>query len=116
MDEGRNEGVNMTGGTINAGNIAVGRGSTAKSESPQLGREDVAERLEELLRQLEAHRDAVPDDVHTDTGVVQEELAKEQPDKKKVLRFLKGISESVKTVTGLTTAADDLLEAVSLAF
>jgi hypothetical protein len=118
MAEGRNEGIQISGGTINAGNLAVGRGATVVAELRERGQEDVARRLEELVRQLEEHRDEVPHLalVRAATESVTEELAKERPDKRRVRDVLAGISESVRSVTGLARAADGLLEAVQLVF
>jgi hypothetical protein len=76
-------------------------------------REDVRERLESLSRRLEEHRNVVSDHVEN-TRAAKEELAKERPDKGKVMKVLRDISESVKSVDELSTIADDLLEVVPL--
>lgn len=121
MAEGRNEGISMTGGAINTGALAVGRGARAHNVPADLtarGHGEVAQRLEELLRQLEAHAQQVPnvDDVREAARTVTDELAKERPNKTTVTGVLSGISESVQSVAGLARAANALLEAVQLAF
>jgi translation initiation factor 2B subunit (eIF-2B alpha/beta/delta family) len=82
------------------------------------GQDDVAQRLEELVRQLEAHADQVSDieDLRGATRTVADELAKEQPNKTTVTAVLSTIAESVQSVTGLATAADALLRAVQAVF
>jgi hypothetical protein len=118
MADGRNEGIQIYGGTFKAENLAVGRGATVVAELRDRGQDEVARRLDELLRQVERHGDEVPDvdRVRADTRTVTEELAKERPDKTRVRDVLAGISDSVRSVTGLATAADALLHAVQLVF
>jgi hypothetical protein len=121
MADGRNEGIYVTGGSFTAQNVAVGRGARAYTVATDLrarGHDDVAERLEELVQQLEAHADQVPDidDVRGATRTVTEELAKERPNKTTVTGVLSGISDSVRSVSGLAVAADALLKAVQAIF
>jgi hypothetical protein len=118
MSDGRNEGIQISGGTINAENIAVGRGATVVAELRERGQDEVARRLEELVRQLQEHQDEVPNValVRAATETVTEELAKERPDTSRVREVLTAISESVRSVTGLASAADGLLKAVQLVF
>jgi hypothetical protein len=121
MTDGNNQGIQQTGGSITAGALAVGPGARAYNAVSELrgrGQDEVAQRLEELVRQLEAHADQVPDidDLREATGNVADELAKEKPNKMTVRAVLSGIADSVRSVTGLATAADDLLETVLAVF
>jgi hypothetical protein len=121
MADGSNQGIYMTGGTINAQNIATGVGARAYTVATDLrarGKDDVAQRLDELIAQLKAHADQVPDieDVLGATDTVTEELAKERPNKATVTGVLSGIAASVQSVSGLATAVDALLKAVPSVF
>jgi Family of unknown function (DUF5955) len=113
-----NEGVQISGGRISAGAFAVGRGATASNigaaTADDPGREEIARRLAELLRQLEAAGPALDnrDEVRDSTQVVVEELGKERPNKTTVTGVLTGIAAAVASVTGLATATDALLGAV----
>jgi translation initiation factor 2B subunit (eIF-2B alpha/beta/delta family) len=121
MADGNNEGIQQSGGSITAQNMAVGRGAAVNVAANELrgrGQDEVARRLEELVRQLEAHADQVPDieDLRGATTTVAEELAKAKPNKTTVRAVLSGIADSVRSATGLATAADDLLETVLAVF
>lgn len=117
MTDGWNEGVQMSGGTMNVQTQAIGRGArayTVASELRDRGQDDVARRLEELVGQLEAHADEVPDvqDVLDATNTVTAELAKERPSKTTVNGVLSSIAASVQSVSGLATAVAALQKAV----
>jgi hypothetical protein len=121
MADGPNQGIQISGGSFTADAVAVGTGARAYSVAAGLrdrGQDDVAQRLEELVRQLESHADQVPDidDVRGATQVVADELAKERPNRVTVTAVLSGIAESVRSVTGLATATDALLKAVQAVF
>ena len=121
MANGHNEGIQQSGGSITAQNMAVGRGAQINIAANELrgrGQDEVARRLEELVRRLEAHTDHVPDieELRGATATVTDELAKEKPNKTTVRAVLSGIADSVRSVTGLATAADDLLETVLSVF
>ena len=121
MTEGANQGIQVSGRSFSAQTVAVGVGARAYTVATELrsrGQEEVAQRLEEMVQQLEAHADQVPDidDVRGATRTVTDELAKQQPDKTTVTAVLSGIADSVRSVTGLATAADGLLDAVRAVF
>jgi translation initiation factor 2B subunit (eIF-2B alpha/beta/delta family) len=119
----RNEGVQMSGGTINAGAFAVGRGAQATNTVAaasraleERGQAQLAERLEELLLALEANASRLSnaDEVREATQVVAEELVKDRPNKTTVTGVLSGIAESVKSVASLATATHALAQAVGI--
>jgi hypothetical protein len=60
----------------------------------------------------------VPDieDLRGATAAVADELAKQKPNKTTVRAVLSEIADSVRSLTGLATAADDLLETVQAVF
>jgi hypothetical protein len=112
-----NEGVQISGGRIDAGAFAVGRGARASTGGSPLddpGRQEIARRLAELLRQLDAAAPQLDDEaeVRGSTQVVVDELDKERPNKMTVTSVLAGIAGTVTSVAGLATAADALLDAV----
>ena len=117
MRGNHNEGVQMSGGRIDAGAFAVGRGATASTggaPADDPGRQEIARLLAELLRQLDAAGPRLRDEaeVRESTQVVADELDKERPNKTTVTGVLTGIAGAVASVTGLATAADALLAAV----
>jgi translation initiation factor 2B subunit (eIF-2B alpha/beta/delta family) len=121
MADPPNEGIQISGGTVTVGAMAVGTGARAYNVAKELrdrGQDEVAQRLEELVRQLEAHADQVPDidSLRGATRTVTDELAKDQPNKMTINSVLSGIADSVRSVSGLATAADALFEAVQTIF
>lgn len=120
-EPGHNEGIHISGGTLNAGALAVGRYasavSTVGSASEVLagrGERDVAERMKALLEQLRLHSGelANADELVGATESVATELARDVPNKLTVLGVLGGIAASVASVAGVTEAVDALIEAV----
>jgi hypothetical protein len=112
-----NEGIWISGGRIEAGALAVGRGAsvgTVTGMSSDPGREEIAQRLDELLRRLATEGDRLRDrdEVREATQVVVDELGKQQPNKTTVTGVLTGIAGAVTSVAGLATATDALLAAV----
>ncbi len=121
--EGRNEGVRMSGGTINAGAFAVGRGAQAANvvgATSQIleerGQTQLAQRLEELLHELDTHASRLSnaDELREATQVVASELVKDRPNKTAVTGVLAGITDGVKSVAALAAAADALTRAVQV--
>jgi hypothetical protein len=113
----RNEGIRMSGGRIDAGALAVGRGARAihgGDAKANAARAEVNRRLEELLRRLEveAGRLENPDEVRGATQVVADELRKDKPNKTTITGVLTGIAAAVASVSGLAAATDALLESV----
>jgi translation initiation factor 2B subunit (eIF-2B alpha/beta/delta family) len=120
---GHNEGIQMSGGRIEAGALAVGRGAhahnvvrTARRELEDRGHAELGQRLEELLLQLDAHASRLSDaeELRESTQLVAEELVKDRPNKTTVTGVLAGIAENVKSVASLATAAEALTQAVQL--
>lgn len=120
---GHNEGIQMSGGRIEAGALAVGRGAqasnvvgAARRELEERGHAELGHQLEEFLRQLDAHASRLSnaDELKEATGLVAEELVKDRPNKTTVTGVLASIVESVKSVAGLATAAEALTQAVQL--
>lgn len=112
-----NEGIWMSGGRIDAGALAVGRGAQAiqgRDADPDPARAEVYRRLEELLRRLEADAERLenPEEVRDATQVVADELRKDKPNKTTITGVLTSIAAAVTSVSGLASATDALLESV----
>lgn len=124
MDKGfRNEGIHVTGGSFKADQVAVGRNAhatkilnTANEALEQKGLTEVRDRLDELLKAVTVNADSLtnPDEVLDSTEVVATELAKDEPNKLTIMGVLNGITDSVRSVASIATAADSLGKAVML--
>jgi hypothetical protein len=117
MRDNHNEGVQISGGRIDAGAFAVGRGASATNvtgATADPGRQEIARRLDLLLARLEAEGGALDREaeVRESTEVVAGELKKDKPNKTTVVGVLTGIAGAVTSVAGLATATDALLDAV----
>jgi translation initiation factor 2B subunit (eIF-2B alpha/beta/delta family) len=88
----------------------------AKRELEDRGHTELGQRLEELLRQLDAHASLLSnaDELKESTQLVAEELVKDRPNKTTVTGVLAGIAQSVTSVASLATAAEALIQAVQL--
>jgi hypothetical protein len=113
----RNEGVIVTGGRIEAGALAVGRGAHASqavhraaADLAERGRTEVADRLEALIRELEQHAGRLDnaDELKESTEVVARELAKDEPNRTTVTGVLAGITAGVQSITSVAAAAQAL--------
>ena len=114
---GRNEGVQISGGRIQAGALAVGRGAVARQTSgPATSHDEViAQRLEELLTQIDLHATHLPgggEEVRRATQTVVNELADDHPSKLTIIGVLRSIAAVVSPVTSLFTATSELIDAV----
>jgi hypothetical protein len=111
MTTGDNEGIVMHGGSLQAGNLAVGRGARIRGDG-SVG--TAAQCLEQFRQELERHADAVPDAaaVRTATTALEEEMQAEDPNPVTVRGLLTTIGDAVKTVTPLVAAAAALKVAI----
>ena len=121
MDTNRpNEGLIITGGTINADQIAVGKYAqaikTANEALTQKGMQEIQVRLDELVQALNNHSDALvnPDEVRDSTAVVAKELSKEKPNKLTLIAVHNGIASSVQSVTAIAVAVEALKNAIGI--
>lgn len=112
----------MTGGTINAEQLAVGRRaravkivSSADQALEQKGLQEIREKLDELVNILTENADALenPDEVLDSTEAVAEELSKDKPNKLTLTAILSGIASSVQSVAVLASAVDALKHAIT---
>jgi hypothetical protein len=118
----RNEGVVVSGGSLTAGQVVAGRGARASATFSgnvgglhQVGRDEVARALDNLVAELRRHAAELPDgeELLDSTRAVGEELAKEQPNRRTVTAILKAIGEGAGSVTSVVGAAQALAAAVT---
>ncbi|HLX59102.1 MAG TPA: hypothetical protein VKR83_18945 [Ktedonobacteraceae bacterium] len=119
----KNEGIYITGGAINADQIAVGRNaramkivSSANEALERKGLQEIRDRLDELVNALTTHADALenPDELLDSAEVVAEELSKEKPNKFTLTSILSGIASSVQSVATIAAAAEALKHAITI--
>lgn len=118
-----NEGIIVSGGTLSAGQIAVGQGAQAiqttynlASELQAEGKVDLAQAITELIKVLEAHRPQVADYDEVTQAVQQiaEEVKKEQPSKLTLKGLLSALKESVGDVVEIVQKVGFLQKAIAL--
>jgi hypothetical protein len=120
MAYSRNEGIVQSGGTINAGNLAIGRNAVANqthnADSGAL--EEVRNQLASLMDALQKHAQEIPNsaEVMQSAHTAQEELSKDKPSRLTLRSLLSGIAESVKSVTTVAAAVEALKVAVTALF
>jgi hypothetical protein len=120
MAETPNHGLIVSGsGTVNAGALAIGERARAvnkviQNDVADHGRDDLARRLSELVRELEKHSGEIPDgaELLDATGNVAQELAKEKPSTFTVKALLAGIAAGAGSVTSVVTAVQAVKDAV----
>ena len=113
-----NEGLQQSGGTINAEVVAVGRNARAAKtthggEDP--GRREMHDKLDALVAALREHGDALPHraEIEYTTERVKAELEQPKPNRLTLTALLSGIAEGAKTVGAVATAASALKACVA---
>ena len=115
-----NEGLIITGGTINADQVAVGKYARAIKNAnealAQKGMQEIQVRLDELVQALNNHASALenPDEVRDSTEVVAKELSKDKPNKLTITAVLNGIASSVQSVTAIAVAVEALKNVIGM--
>ncbi|MEU4162651.1 hypothetical protein [Actinoplanes sp. NPDC026670] len=106
-----NNGVQLGGSArIQATNLAVGVGAQAYST----GSDDIAGRLDEVLRLIEVHRSALeePDLARAEVEMARTELAARKPRADRILAALQRAGEHVTAVGALTAAVQAVVTSV----
>lgn len=121
---GHNEGINVSdGGSLSAGQIAVGRNAQAIQNTYNLanqlqesGKSEVAQAITELLKALEVHNDKVSDKEEVTQAVQQvaEEVQKEKPNKFTLKGLLSSLKESLGSVVEIAEKVTVLQKVVAL--
>ncbi len=115
-----NEGLIITGGTINADQVAVGKYARAikiaNEALAQKGMQEIQVRLDELVQALNNHASDLdnPDEVRDSTEVVAKELSKDKPNRLTITSVLNGIASSVQSVTAIAVAVEALKNAIGM--
>lgn len=123
MTDGTNEGIIVTGGSLHADKIAVGRRARIVSHALQLtgesliqsGHHELAERLEELRVALREHQEELPDPIAAadSAEAVATELAKQRPIMSVLRKLLAGLSNAAGPVTAVADAVTALQRTLS---
>lgn len=120
---GHNEGINVSGGSLSAGQIAIGRGAQAIQNTYNLayqleesGKGEVAQAITELLKVLETHTNKVTNKSEINQAVQQvaEEVQKEQPNKFTLKGLLSSLKESLGSVAEIAEKVTVLQKAIAL--
>ncbi|UBF24398.1 DUF5955 family protein [Kovacikia minuta CCNUW1] len=118
-----NEGIQVTGGSFNAGQVGVGRGARVIQNTYNIasqlqadGKEEVAQAITELLKALEAHGNQIADkeEVTQTVEKIAAEAQKEKPDKLTLKGFLTLLKESLGSVVEVAEKVTVLQKVIAL--
>ena len=119
-DNPSNSGIVQYGGSISAGNLAVGTGATIVLSDviqglEERGMDEIALRLKELTQALVRDRSSIEDyaKVGGATSRLGVELNQKTPDRRRVLQLLAVIAKGAGTVASVSTAVESLRAAVT---
>lgn len=116
-----NEGIIMTGGTIKAEQVAVGKNahavkimSAAKESLEQKGLHEIWDKLEQLEKTLNTYGSSLGnrDEIDGATKEIAKELSKDKPNKITVTGILEGVANGVKSVANIATSVEALKKVV----
>lgn len=110
-----NEGIIVSGGSLHATNIAVGRRATIEGAAPGPTSGDLTEQVDALRRLLRDHEAELADSAaavaHADD--VAAELAKAEPTMPVVHKLLAGLRTAVGPVAAVAEAVTALTHAIA---
>jgi len=121
---GNNQGVIFSGGTQTIGQVAAGTNARAEShvvsapkESPAIS-QDLAQKLDELIRLLQANQIALPDGASLvgDANRVAAELGKPAPSKTKISSLLDILEEGTKDVASVANIVGSIKALAAVLF
>ena len=119
-ENGRNEGVVISGGNVTIGAMAVGPYAQAVSNAADAlqrrGQDELAHKIQALLEALQQHEPELGDRdaAFSLTGRAAEELERDEPDKDTVLGFLGRVTAAAGSATAVAGAVTALQHAVML--
>jgi hypothetical protein len=114
----KNNGIIVSGGTLNADVVAVGPGANAGKVVGVDSRTTVVARLDELLRALGSHDAGSPERAAAVTAAssLKVEVAKERPDHKKVSTFLAQLVAAASSISAVAGAVQGIQQAIAHLF
>jgi hypothetical protein len=106
----RNEGIVVSGGSLRADQLAVGRHASVTVGAAPGTDPEVVRRLDALLELVEKHAAALSDPaaVRSTAEVLRDEVTKPKPNRITVRGLLAGLTEAVGTVTPLLKAVEGI--------
>jgi hypothetical protein len=113
----RNEGIQVTGGTFEAGAVAAGRNaqaiqniSSAADALDGAGKDEIALRLRELGEAIAAQSERIDEaeELLHATESLAEEVSKPEPNRLTVRAMLNGITDAAGSVSGVAAAVTAL--------
>lgn len=116
-----NEGIIITGGTIKAEQVVVGKNasavkimSTAKESLEQKGLHEIWDKLEQLEKTLNTYGSTLEnrDEINGAAKEIAKELSKEKPNKITVTGILEGVANGVKSVANIATSVEALKKVI----
>ncbi len=117
----KNQGISITGGTVQVGAMAVGKAASASNyvaAEPPGTVDELRVRMTELLVQMRAESGALVDPQRTLAmgEMAERELAQDQPDKRSLVEALRSVAAGVGSVASLAGAVVSLQQAVGVLF
>jgi uncharacterized radical SAM superfamily protein len=118
-----NEGIVISGGSFNAGQVAVGRNSQAIQHTYDLtnrlveaGKGEVAQAIHELLEAIETRscQVLVADEAVQTVQQIAEEVQKEKPNKFTIKGMLTSLKETLGSVADIADKLHILQQAIAL--
>lgn len=118
-----NQGIIVSGGSFNAGQIAIGDHAQAIQNTYNLanafqdeGKDELASSLKDLLAAIEAHRDILNDydEISNAIHQIAEETKKDKPSKISLKGLLDGVKDSVGTVADIAQKVGVLQKAIAV--
>jgi hypothetical protein len=118
---GKNSGITISGGTVNAGAMAAGKGSVASNVAAGMSEAalaDIRQSLDQLAEELRARASELedPDQAIAVADLARNEAAKKSPNKATLLGLLKTLTSVVGGVASFGTSVASIVSAVSTVF
>jgi hypothetical protein len=118
---GKNSGITISGGTVNAGAMAAGKGAVASNVAlgtSEAALADVRRRLDQLAQELRTRVSELddPDQTLTVVDLARKEAAKKSPNKGTLQGLLKTLTSVVGDVASFGTSIASIVSAVSTIF
>jgi hypothetical protein len=118
---GKNSGITISGGTVNAGAMAAGKGAVASNVAAGASESalaDIRRSIDQLAEELRAKVSELddPDQAIAIADLARNEAAKKSPNKGTLLGLLKTLTVVVGDVASFGTSVASIVSAVSTIF